>query len=46
MSSLPATSLIAEIKRMAETGLGHEDIAVKLGLDWRHVRKYVIGTGP
>lgn len=35
-------NLMEKIARFRAGGLGHEDIAVKLGVDWRHIRPFVI----
>lgn len=40
-----ATTLIAEIDRLAAEGFGFEDIAVKLRLSKASVRPFVIGRG-
>ncbi len=38
--------LLAEIRRLAREGYGVEDIAVKLSIARKHVRKFVIKGEP
>lgn len=43
MTPSPLPSILAMIRLLAKQGLGFEDIAVKLGLNPRDVRQFVIG---
>lgn len=42
MSKPKRIPLLEKIARLRAKHLGYEDIAVELGVDWRHIRPFVI----